>query len=352
MASSSGSENAPFTNHPYVTVSSVSSRTTSIINDENSTARNGSLLERRRSQLGSVAAGTPRPGKLSLPTATNLFPAASADDRHHKPTTVRRRPTTPVSIPSNNPIHRRNTSPRPTTPLSGRPENARHLSCHQLASERAHPLYSNFRHQQHHRPLQRLNRASSINMRADDSSPLYTPSSPLSPIMNPSVPPVPPHLTTRSSKKTNSLRLPNLGRFHPTTCQSPPPSSENMPKHGTQTSSPKRYSHSRQYSGAQKALHNYQRELIASATRSSRSVSTSNYKPLSPRLIPLGSPGPVTPLVLEEDGGYLVAGAVGPGTGLGEGGHRELVERLIREEEERRNSSQAGRASPVPPAGG
>ncbi|KAH0297710.1 hypothetical protein KCU84_g16745, partial [Aureobasidium melanogenum] len=32
-------------------------------------------------------------------------------------------------------------------------------------------------------------------------------------------------------------------------------------------------------------------------------------KPLSPRLAPLGSPGPVTPLELEGQDGYLLAGA-------------------------------------------
>jgi hypothetical protein len=31
-------------------------------------------------------------------------------------------------------------------------------------------------------------------------------------------------------------------------------------------------------------------------------------KPTSPILLPLGSPGPITPLELEESGGYLAAG--------------------------------------------
>jgi hypothetical protein len=55
-------------------------------------------------------------------------------------------------------------------------------------------------------------------------------------------------------------------------------------------------------------------------------------KPVSPRLAPLGSPGPITPFELEESAaaGYLVAGArmaEGPG-----GGEREMVGRMIREE--------------------
>ncbi len=88
---------------------------------------------------------------------------------------------------------------------------------------------------------------------------------------------------------------------------------------------------------------------MAGAARSSRTVATTVlYKPLSPRLLPLGSPGPVTPLLLEEGAGYMVAGAVGRGVGLGEG---ELVESLVREEE-RRGSVQVERAAAVEPAGG
>jgi hypothetical protein len=56
-------------------------------------------------------------------------------------------------------------------------------------------------------------------------------------------------------------------------------------------------------------------------------------KPVSPRLAPLGSPGPITPFELEEsaEGGYLVAGARGEGAS-GRGGEREMVGRMISEE--------------------
>lgn len=50
-----------------------------------------------------------------------------------------------------------------------------------------------------------------------------------------------------------------------------------------------------------------QREMMTATLRvSSPSQAT---RPASPRLAPMGSPGPVTPLELEEDGDYLVAGA-------------------------------------------
>ena len=56
--------------------------------------------------------------------------------------------------------------------------------------------------------------------------------------------------------------------------------------------------------------------------------------PASPRLVPVGSPGPVTPLELESDDGYLAAGSRSGGK---EGvSSNELVEKLIREEASRR----------------
>lgn len=151
----------------------------------------------------------------------------------------------------------------------------------------------------------------------------------------------PPRLTARrSAKNTNNLRLTNLGRFP-----------DDKSKHGLQTPASK---YSRQFSEAQLALHNFQRELIANATRSSRIVSTTvDYQPLSPKLLPLGSPGPVTPLVLEEEDGYLLAGAVGRGVKFDGRGERELVECLLGEDEERRRRSpDAERVSARSSAGG
>ena len=63
-------------------------------------------------------------------------------------------------------------------------------------------------------------------------------------------------------------------------------------------------------------------------------------KPVSPRLLPLGSPGPVTPMELEESAGYLGAGAKGLS-------QSELMARMSRAEEEisRRDSSVSGSGS-------
>jgi hypothetical protein len=54
------------------------------------------------------------------------------------------------------------------------------------------------------------------------------------------------------------------------------------------------------------AVHN---RLAAARTISSDSVAKIVQEPDSPKLQPLGSPGPITPFALEEEmGGYLMAG--------------------------------------------
>ena len=63
--------------------------------------------------------------------------------------------------------------------------------------------------------------------------------------------------------------------------------------------------------------------------------------PSAPRLDPLRSPGPVTPLVLEESGGYLGSGAGNSSeqssrdTQQSAGPNPDLVDRLIARENER-----------------
>jgi hypothetical protein len=93
--------------------------------------------------------------------------------------------------------------------------------------------------------------------------------------------------------------------------------------------------HQRIYSDAQKQLYFNQRELFSAAIRGASPNSA--LRPTSPRLQPLGSPGPVTPLDLEREEGYLVAGAR-----CGVNDMRpsdELVESLINAEAQRYRTS-------------
>jgi hypothetical protein len=72
--------------------------------------------------------------------------------------------------------------------------------------------------------------------------------------------------------------------------------------------------HERKTSDVKRKLQQYQRDMIVqarmSAANSIAGVATEKKEPISPRLLPAGSPGPITPLELEMDGeeGYLVAG--------------------------------------------
>lgn len=143
------------------------------------------------------------------------------------------------------------------------------------------------------------------------------------------------------SANNASLRLPSLPRFHPANYPSAHGSSQTTPDGIASPQPPvSPRAHQRVYSDAQKHLLFYQRETVQAARAASPSRGD---KPTSPRLVPLGSPGPVTPLELEGEEGYLVAGARGAGHETA--APDELVDRLIREEARRRTSRSPGRAT-------
>ncbi|KAF2239230.1 hypothetical protein EV356DRAFT_528506 [Viridothelium virens] len=136
-----------------------------------------------------------------------------------------------------------------------------------------------------------------------------------------------------------SIKLPSLPPFHPANFPSAQHSSAgNTPSSGVTSSQPpvSPRQQQRQYNDIQKQLQAYQRDIIATAMRRSPVASSCGVsaKPDSPKLEPLGSPGPVTPLILEEQGGYIASAARSAG---GESATQdELVDRLIREEARRR----------------
>lgn len=89
-----------------------------------------------------------------------------------------------------------------------------------------------------------------------------------------------------------------------------------------------------------------QARMVHASVVASPAASAPGSKPISPRLLPLGSPGPITPFELEESSGYLIAGQM-RSNGLAEGGLREkeAIGRMIKMEEERR--IREGQSSPV-----
>jgi len=180
---------------------------------------------------------------------------------------------------------------------------------------------------------------SSLRMPSPRTSPALRPTSPLSPRYENTrfdtiQPPSPRSVHTRQGNSTrrantHSLKLPSLPRFHPANFPSAHSSVQSTPDGNTSPQAPvSPRAHQRMYSDAQKQLLMHQRETIAAAQRDGSPGR--DGKPNSPRLAPLGSPGPVTPLMLEQDEGYLMAG-VQQGSGVG-ATSEELVDRLIQEE--------------------
>ncbi|KAF8467262.1 hypothetical protein BDZ91DRAFT_723699 [Kalaharituber pfeilii] len=154
------------------------------------------------------------------------------------------------------------------------------------------------------------------------TSPLLPPS-----LANTSATAPPPSSSSSRKKAKNRLTLSSLPRFPQ------PPSHSSQASMSTGLSSPlnshyqyttqhpHQYGlHASQYSQqnyltAQQQLQLHQKDLIQQATRGS--LPSHLLFPTSPRLIPIGSPGPVTPLTLEESqGGYLFAGSASSSSGL------------------------------------
>jgi len=66
--------------------------------------------------------------------------------------------------------------------------------------------------------------------------------------------------------------------------------------------------HERKPSDVKRQLHQYQRDMIVAARMTQAAGGGPSPKPKSPQLLPLGSPGPITPFELEEEqGGYIFA---------------------------------------------
>jgi len=198
-----------------------------------------------------------RPQKINLPTSqlAYSFSASPSSYQNFFPPHLRTPPLLPRS-PSAESLEEDSTSSSPSTPAILKRKN---------------------------RPLEPIN----------TSKPLRTSSN----MMHSELPPSP--LTTFTPSMANDATIASVysskARLHPTLKLS---SSVNP--------SPRTY-HSA-LSQQQIAFQMQQRELIQQATRAAMLGG-----PVSPRLIPLGSPGPVTPFMLEEsNGGYVMASGSAP----------------------------------------
>lgn len=106
------------------------------------------------------------------------------------------------------------------------------------------------------------------------------------------------------------MNLGNLPRFHPAVYQSPNSTPNASLSPNTSNHHPRSFGYRVASGGSgssREALRQY-RELVAASVSLSRNASSSSDAEISaPRLDPLGSPGPVTPLALEEAESYLSA---------------------------------------------
>lgn len=251
-------------------------------------------------------------------------------------------PSAPIAIPIPKPR-----PSRPTTPLTGRERSFFPHSPKELHTPPEHSNNKGFtpspgslsqssqseREQFAHSPISRR----SMRSNPGGASPMYTPSSPLSPTMpvhpNPSVTQ---HNARRHSSNQHHIRQPaplamsSLPPYHPANYESHHPS--------PRASRPASSSHGRQLSDAQKKLQRHQRELVINATRTAAPSTTKPPvpRPSSPRLDPLSSPGPITPLMLEGQTDYFLGGPSTASTaGSKSSDRREMVERLIGVEKDR-----------------
>lgn len=157
------------------------------------------------------------------------------------------------------------------------------------------------------------------------------------------------------------ISMPPLGKYHPANYQNKTSSISLQPPRSQPTSQPSRPPISPTYERAKsdvksnkQLLQKYQRDMMEQATRAARRAGASIGNPGAPKLTPLGSPGPVTPMELEEStaAGYLVAGAAREHSYHQTENRKEsdMVGRMIRAEEERRRRE--GQSSPLATVGG
>ena len=165
-------------------------------------------------------------------------------------------------------------------------------------------------------------------------------------------PKMPSHILTPNLLGPPSPTIPEpllkpMGKYHPSNYKSPASTGVSTPSNPSVSSrtllpptnlaiptlqskrknkSHSRQGHERKSSDVTRKLQQYQRDMIAQARLVAQSslagVAGQKKEPISPRLLPCGSPGPITPLELEMDGedGYMVAGYRSRGGSLIGGG--------------------------------
>ncbi|KAF7159068.1 hypothetical protein CNMCM5623_004301 [Aspergillus felis] len=299
-----------------------------------------------RDQLESLIAKHGHPTRVSLSslrdlTATSstynppspLCPRSPASEISELSDTLVLSRSTSRPIPIPKPPSSPYDSDLPVTPLTGRfekdyfPQSDQHKSwknresVSRLDSDR-------YRRPAYHQPSSR--------MRSDSSS-YYSPV--MSPSMSPSTRSASPQPTRsrphNSAKSVPAFHLGSLPRFHPAVYQP----SNNSQSLAAQPPSPRHSRHQSHWTSSSRDTLRQYRELVESVSLSKAPSRPLSPSPSAPRLDPLRSPGPVTPLALEETGGYLTIGATSSDFSSSDSQSSsaapDLVEKLIAREAER-----------------
>ncbi|PWY75113.1 hypothetical protein BO70DRAFT_259649, partial [Aspergillus heteromorphus CBS 117.55] len=261
-----------------------------------------------RDQLESLIARHGHPTRVSLSSLQELTATSSAynppsppsplsDSTDSLETLTPSRPTSSRPIPIPKPSHISPDRDLPVTPLTGRFDKGYYFA-HRDQTLEKHRDKDRPTHRQGARHGHRPHLSSRMR---SDSSTFYPPVA--SPSMSPAGRPASPQPTRArpQNNKPTTFQLGSLPRFHPAVYQSG----------GSSPSQPSSPRQSRQIgfrpSSSRDNAWQY-RELVEGTTLSKTPSGTLSPSPSAPRLDPLLSPGPVTPLMLEEAGGYLASG--------------------------------------------
>ncbi|GAE00154.1 hypothetical protein AN7670.2 [Paecilomyces variotii No. 5] len=272
------------------------------------------------SSLRSLTSTSPTGGPSYLPSP-ELCPVTTTVDTEDDTLCIVPDGTRPIPIPK--PASTRELDDLPVTPLTGRFDEVHFLYAQQCPRGKDQKLPGKKRTR---RPRVSSRTTSDHKMHTGGSTQLYTPST-----MAQSGHP----LSSQNTPKGASGIPLSLPRFHPAVYQS----STGAHSSSSRPSSPhqQRPQAYRMSSGSRDTLRQY-RELITNGVLSRNAQGVITNKPAAPRLDPLGSPGPVTPLALEEGDSYLSAGAANGSEQQSSSSFApspELVEKLIQRENER-----------------
>ncbi|KAF9882661.1 hypothetical protein FE257_005670 [Aspergillus nanangensis] len=266
------------------------------------------------------------------PPSPPLVPRSPASDASDLSDTL----TLPRSASRPIPIPRRSSIAHeydvPVTPLTGRFDKGYYFAHRKELSPTSQDL-----HQPRPRNSRRTrpSRHSPPPRMRSDSTTFYAPV--MSPTARPDSPQPSRSRAQNTSKSVPAFHLGTLPRFHPAVYQ-PSSSSQTLSPQSPAPHQPRQHLY-RATPGPRDSVWQY-RELMEGVVLPKVPSRPLSPSPSAPRLDPLRSPGPVTPLALEDAGGYLVSGTTqhseySTRDHAHSGPSPDVVERLIARENER-----------------